>query len=148
MPTSLSGISSPLRPSGHLPPWAMGVVCVRVGRGREGGGGGWPHSAFTKPADLTFVQPGPAVRCQALLCDWSSCTVDLGSTLVSSDWLLVSPKLPGHPEGGGGVNVSPSGSRFTLLQLRDNSLPMGTFTAQIRRLFTHINRFKPFIHIV
>lgn len=101
----------PLRPSGHLPPGALGGlcvwVCVRVGRGREGGGGGLPQSAFTKPADLTFVRPGPAVRCQALLCDWSLCAVDLGSALVSCHWLLISPQLPVRPD----EVLSPSGSR-------------------------------------
>lgn len=100
----------PLGPSGHLPPRALGgggVVCVRVERGREGGGGGLPQSAFTKPADLTFVRPGPAVRCQALLCDWRLCAVDLGSVLVSCDWLLISPQLPVCPDEG----LSPSGSR-------------------------------------
>lgn len=78
-----------------------------MGRGREGGDGGLPQSAFTKPADLTFVRPGPAVRCQALLCDWSLCAVDLGSVLVSCDWLLISPQLPVRPD----EVLSPSGSR-------------------------------------
>lgn len=40
--------------------------------------------------------------------------------------------------------MSPSGSRFPSFQLRDDSLQTGKFTAQIKRLFTHINRFKPF----
>lgn len=113
-------------------------MCVRVGRGREGGGGGLPQSAFTKPADLTFVRPGPAVRCQALLSFWSLCAVDLGSTLVSCHWLLISPQFPVRPD----EVLSPSGSRTPLpLRLRDDSTPTGIFTAQIRQLCSP-NRFR------
>lgn len=124
-------------PPGH---WGGGGVwvCVRVGRGRDGGGGGLPQSAFTKPADLTFVRPGPAVRCQALLCDWSPCAVDLGSALVPCDWLLISPQLPVRPD----EVLSPSGSRPPLpLQLWDDLIPTGIFTARIRQLSSP-NRFK------
>lgn len=122
----------------------VGGGCVWKGgkRKRGGGGGCRPQSAFTKPADLTFVQPGPAVRCQPLLCDWGSCAVDLGGSLASSDWLLVAPTASWPSRrgaaGGGGVNVS---SRIAVTEPHYNSETIRSqqehFTARIRRLFTH-----------
>lgn len=45
-------------------PGAWGFcVCMRMGRGSEGRGGGLLRSAFVKLADITFVQPWPARSC-------------------------------------------------------------------------------------
>lgn len=82
-----------LRPSGHLLPPSVrgtcrGSACVLAWCEKKKAGWGWRgsqlRSAFTKPADLTFVspRPHPAWRCRAA---WTirTCAADPGSAAYS-----------------------------------------------------------------